>query len=322
MFGPGRVSFHYGWEDPSVSVDAACSSSHVAIQVACSALLSKNCDMAIAGGANIMTSQDIYAGLSKSNFISKTGSCKTWSTEADGYCRGDAVAVLALKRLNDAMADRDPVLAVIKNVSTNHSAKAHSITHPHAETQAALFRTVLRNSGVQARDVDFIEMHGTGTQAGDVQETKSVAMVFGTERSLDNPLYVGGVKANVGHSESASGVTPIVKAVMMFQKNCIPPHIGIKCSIDPTLPPLASMNIKIRFEKKRLGIITNEKRRAILVNNFNAAGGNTCLLLEDGMDFVVEEVDPRTARIVTISARTKKSLVMNLERLSQHLRSN
>lgn len=110
-----------------------------------------------------MTNPDFYAGLSKGQFLSKTGSCKTFDHDADGYCRGDGVATVILKRLEDARADNDPILGVILSSATNHSSEAVSITHPHAGAQEFLFRKIMRDSGVEPREVDFLEMHGTGT---------------------------------------------------------------------------------------------------------------------------------------------------------------
>lgn len=201
-FGPGRLNYHFKWEGPSYSIDTACSSSSAAIQIACSALLSRDCDTAVAGGGNINTGPSMFAGLSRGGFLSPTGSCKTFDEKADGYCRGDGVGTVVLKRLEDAIADNDNIQGVIRSTATNHSAHAVSITHPHADTQKKLYQQVLKKAGVKPSEVSYIEMHGTGTQAGDVAEMTSVAGVFGQGRSQENPLYVGAVKANVGHGES------------------------------------------------------------------------------------------------------------------------
>lgn len=201
-FGPGRLNYHFKWEGPSYSLDTACSSSAASIQLACSALLSRECDTAIAGGTNIMTSSDLFAGLSRGSFLSPTGSCKTFDGDADGYCRGDTVGSIVLKRLEDAIADCDNIQAVIRAAKTNHSAHAISITHPHAETQEKLFRRVLQDACVEPDNVEYVEMHGTGTQAGDATEFKSVTNVFANGRTRDNPLYIGTVKPNIGHEEA------------------------------------------------------------------------------------------------------------------------
>lgn len=145
------------------SIDTACSSSFAAIQLACSALRAKECDTAIAGGLNVMTCPDLYAGLSRAQFLSKTGSCKTFDDGADGFCRGDGIGSIVLKRLEDAEADNDPILAVILGTATNHSAEAVSMTQPHAPAQEFLYKKILDEAGVDARDVSYVEMHGTYT---------------------------------------------------------------------------------------------------------------------------------------------------------------
>lgn len=152
----------------------------------------------------MLTNPDIFAGLSRGQFLSKTGNCKTFDDNADGYCRGDGVGSVILKRLEDAEADNDPILAVITGTGTNHSANAISITHPHAETQEYLFKKLLSEAAVDPHDVSYVEMHGTGTQAGDSIEMKSVMGAFAPETSQrrpDQPLYLGSVKSNVGHGE-------------------------------------------------------------------------------------------------------------------------
>ena len=322
-FVPGRLSYHFGWEGPAVSIDTACSSSAASIDLACSALLSKKCGMAVAGGANIMTTPDLFAGLSRGGFLSLTGSCKTWDETADGYCRADAVGVVVLKRLKDAIANRDPILAILKSAVTNHSPQASSITHPHTETQAKLMRAVLREARVTPEQVDYIEMHGTGTQAGDVAETKAVHAVFEDHGRPDGPLFLGTIKPNVGHGEAASGVSSVIKAVLMLGKSSIPAHVGIKTTVNKKIPDLPSSGIlipmvKTPFPAHRLA----GRKRNVLVNNFNATSGSTSLLLSDGLESVPEGKDPRKAHIITISAHSNASLRANLSRLERYLADN
>jgi len=320
-FGPGKLHYHFGWEGPSYSVDTACSSSASAIQLAVSSLLSRDCDMAIGGGVNFLSAPDIFAGLSRGGFLSATGGCNTFDDAADGYCRADGVGVVVLKRLSDALNDRDVVLAVLRGAMTNHSAGAVSITHPHRESQEKLFKTLLTNVNLEPRDIDYVEMHGTGTQAGDATEMSSVinALAKGC-RTKANPLYVGSVKPNLGHGESASGVTSLIKAVMMLRKNTIPPHVGIKGHINKNLPDLEEFHTRLSagntpFLPRR----GHNATRAILVNNFDAAGGNTSIVIQDPPLFVIEGADPRLYHVVTISGKTSKSVLGNCKRLLNHL---
>lgn len=322
-FVSGRLNYHFGFEGPSFSIDTACSSSAASIDLACSALLSNKCDAAVAGGGNIMTAPDIFAGLSRGGFLSPTGPCKTWDESADGYCRGDAVGVVVMKRLKDAVANRDNILAVLESTLTNHSPQASSITHPHTQTQAKLMRTVLSEARVRPDQVDYVEMHGTGTQAGDVAETRAVQTVFGGHRTPDRPLHIGTAKPNVGHGEAASGVTSVIKAVLMLQKFSMPPHIGIKTVMNKKLPDLSGSEILIPTAETSFAAhpLAGGKRH-ILVNNFNATSGNTSLLLSDGFEPTSEGKDPRTPHIIAVSAHSFAALRGNLDRFERYLASN
>ncbi|KFZ18301.1 hypothetical protein V501_01293 [Pseudogymnoascus sp. VKM F-4519 (FW-2642)] len=321
-FGPGRINYHFGFSGPSFSIDTACSSSMAAMQLACTSLWAKDCDTAVVGGLSCMTNSDIFAGLSRGQFLSKNGPCATFDNDADGYCRADACATVIVKRLEDAIADKDNVLGVILGTATNHSADAVSITHPHAGTQEILYRNILNMAGVDPLDVDYVEMHGTGTQAGDATEMKSVTNVFAPadqKRSAEQSLYLGSVKANVGHGEAASGVTALIKVLMMLQKNTVPPHVGIKKTINRTFPKdLAERNVHIAYHSTPLLKKAGQPRR-VFVNNFSAAGGNSGLLLEDGPATKTLLTDNRSAHMVSITAKSKSAVIKNAERLMYYI---
>jgi acyl transferase domain-containing protein len=188
------------------------------IQAACTSLWSGDVDTVVAGGMNVLTNSDVFAGLSHGHFLSKTpNACKTWDCDADGYCRADGIGSIVLKRLEDAEADNDNILGVILAAATNHSADAVSITHPHAGAQSYLYRQVMSRAGVDPLDVSFVEMHGTGTQAGDSVEIKSITDVFAPitkRRSSKQPLHIGAVKSNVGHGGAVAGVTALLKVLL------------------------------------------------------------------------------------------------------------
>ncbi|KAK8056490.1 Beta-ketoacyl synthase [Apiospora rasikravindrae] len=324
-FGPGRINYHMGFSGPSLSIDTACSSSAAALQVACTSLWVKDCDTAIIGGLSCMTNSDIFAGLSRGQFLSKKGNCNTFDNDADGYCRADACASIVVKRLDDALLDKDNILAVILGSATNHSADAISITHPHGPTQSVLSRSILDEAGVDPHDVDYVEMHGTGTQAGDGTEMVSVTNVFAPaerHRSADRPLYLGAVKSNVGHGEAASGITALTKVLLMLKKNAIPPHIGIKGEINKTFPKdLGDRGVNIAFHKTPFQRKDGKPRR-VFVNNFSAAGGNTGLLLEDGPKYPAAAVDPRSVHVVTVTAKSKSAMIRNAENLVRFIEEN
>ncbi|KAJ4402884.1 hypothetical protein N0V85_005225 [Neurospora sp. IMI 360204] len=321
-FGPGRINYHFGFSGPSLNIDTACSSSAAALQVACTALWARDCDTAIVGGLSCMTNPDIFSGLSRGQFLSKKGPCATFDNEADGYCRGDSCASVVIKRLEDAQADNDRVLAVVLGTATNHSADAISITHPHGPTQSTLSQAILDDAGVDPHDVDYVEMHGTGTQAGDGTEMVSVTNVFAPaqrKRPEDRPLYLGAIKANIGHGEAASGITALCKVLLMLHKNAIPPHVGIKKGsiINKTFPKdLSERNVNIAFHltpfRRRDG-----KPRRVFINNFSAAGGNTGILVEDAPKTAPTLPDPRSHQLVTVTGKSKAAMIRNAENLAK-----
>lgn len=161
-FGPGRINYFFKFAGPSYDIDTACSSSLATIQTACTSLWNGDCDTVVAGGLNVLSNPDGFAGLCNGHFLSKTpGACKTWDVNADGYCRADAIGSIVLKRLDDAVADNDNILGVIAGAGTNHSAEAISITHPHAGHQGYLGRLVLGRAGIDPLSVSFVESEHT-----------------------------------------------------------------------------------------------------------------------------------------------------------------
>ncbi|KAJ0302782.1 hypothetical protein COL516b_006819 [Colletotrichum fioriniae] len=324
-FTPGRLNYFFKFSGPSASIDTACSSSLTAIHMACNSLWRNDCDTAIAGGTNVMTNPDNFAGLDRGHFLSRTGNCNTFDDGADGYCRADGVGTVVLKRLEEAEADNDPILGVIAGAYTNHSAEAVSITRPHAGAQEYIFSKLLRESGIDPYDVSYVEMHGTGTQAGDATEMSSVLKTFAPTsgrggRSPDQSLHLGSAKANVGHAESASGVVALIKTLLMLQNSTIPPHCGIKTKINHHFPTdLAERNVHIAKAATPWNRPAGGKGiRRSFVNNFSAAGGNSALLLEDAPISLADDrglADPRTTHVVAISARSVGSLKRNLENL-------
>ncbi|KAL4998061.1 hypothetical protein BDV10DRAFT_201469 [Aspergillus recurvatus] len=322
-FGNGRINYYFKFPGPSFNVDTACSSGLAAVQVACSALWAGEADTVLAGGLNIITDPDNYAGLGCGHFLSKTGQCKVWDETADGYCRADGIGSVVIKRLEDAEADNDNIIAVVLSAATNHSAEAISITHPHAGNQKDNYRQVIDMAAVNPLDVSYIELHGTGTQAGDAVESESVLDVFAPRsppRRPDQLLQLGAVKSNIGHGEAAAGIASFLKVLLMYQKNMIPAHIGIHTVINPTIPK--------DLEQRRVRLTQANtpwprqpgKKRIAMVNSFGAHGGNTTVLLEDGPERnkgVVRE--DRSTHTVVISAKSKKSLQANIANLALHL---
>ncbi|KAF2676586.1 polyketide synthase [Lentithecium fluviatile CBS 122367] len=322
-FVPGRISYFFRFSGPSLSVDTACSSSFAAIQAACSYLWRGDCDTAVAGGTNVLTNPDNFAGLDRGHFLSTTGNCNAFDDEANGYCRSDAVGSVILKRVEDAIADKDPIFGVILGTNTNHCGQTDSITRPHEGDQTSVFRRIMRHANIDPLDVNYIEMHGTGTQAGDATEMKSVLSTFmpaSNDRS-SAPMHLGSAKANIGHAESASGVTSLIKVLLMLKHSEIPPHVGIKTRINHNYPTdLAQRGMRIALKTTPW---TNSKRAAFL-NNFSAAGGNTAILLEDAPKLhpITADKDSRPVHVVAITAKSPKSMAANIDSLISYLDKN
>ncbi|KAF2811543.1 ketoacyl-synt-domain-containing protein [Mytilinidion resinicola] len=318
-FGPGKVNFIYGFDGPAVSFDTACSSSMVALNHACNSLWNHDCATAIVVGSNILAAPYSYKGLDLGHFLSKTGQCKTFDEHADGYCRGEAVATILVKRLTDAVADDDHILGVIRAISTNHSSSSESITRPHGATQERLFRRILSKAGLRPEDISYAEMHGTGTQAGDTVELGSVSSVLAPERRSDrNPLYVGSAKANVGHGEGASGITSLVKCLLMLREKKIPPHIGIKSGIRRRVPDIDARNVRIasRLQDWDAPAESCEGLRRVLISNFSAAGGNTSMILEEAPPRQrVATSDQARPAVIVVSGKTEQGMKANMQSL-------
>jgi len=245
-------------------------------------------------------------GLDRAHFLSSTGQCKAFDASADGYSRSEGCGVFVLKRLSDAVAENDNVLGVIRGIEVNQSGLAHSITHPHAPTQATLFRSLLKNTGIEANRVSVIEAHGTGTQAGDPNELESIRSIFAVKRESENPLHITSVKANIGHLEAASGSAGLAKLLLMLKNRTIPRVVSLK-NLNPLIAPLASDNTIIDTIQTEWKSFEGQVRMAML-NNFGAAGSNTALLLEEFCAADRRKPHAGLAYVFGLSAKTDSSL--------------
>ena len=268
----GRLSYHYGWRGPSEVVDTACSSSLVAINRACKAIQAGECDMALAGGVNVITGINNYLDLGKAGFLSPTGQCKPFDSLADGYCRSEGAGLVVLKRLTEAIRDGDQIMGVISGVATNQGGLSTSLTVPSSSAQEALYSTVLRQAGLQPSEVTYVEAHGPGTPAGDPIEMRSIRSVFGSP-ARPSTLYVGSIKGNIGHCETAAGVAGLLKVLAMIMHGAIAPqanHQQLNTNILPLGPD--------RMEVPRHLCAWTVPLRAALVTSYGAAGSNCALL--------------------------------------------
>ncbi|MEM7311496.1 MAG: beta-ketoacyl synthase N-terminal-like domain-containing protein, partial [Planctomycetota bacterium] len=222
-FAAGRVSYAFDFRGPALAVDTACSSSLVSTHLACRSLRERECDLALAAGVNALLSPHGNALTSSGRMLSPTARCHTFDEDADGTIRGEGCGVVALKRLADAIADGDPIVAVIHGSAVNHDGASGGLTIPSRFAQEEVVRAALADGGIAADELDYVEAHGTGTPLGDPIELRALAASLGAAER-ERPLLVGSVKTNVGHLESAAGVAGLIKVALALRHNAIPPH--------------------------------------------------------------------------------------------------
>ncbi len=227
-FAAGRLAFVLGLQGPALAVDTACSSSLTAVHLACQSLRAGECDLALAGGVNVILSAEHTIAACKARMLAPDGRCKTFDESADGFVRSEGCGMVALKRLSAASAAGDNVLAVLCGSAVNQDGPSSGLTVPNKLAQEALLRQALRNAGVQPGEVDYVEAHGTGTPLGDPIEVRALCAVLGQGRSPERPLLVGAVKTNVGHLESAAGIAGLLKVILSLQHRTIPPHLHLR----------------------------------------------------------------------------------------------
>lgn len=326
-FVSGKINYHYKFGRGAYTLDSVCASSTTALTLACKGLLSRDCDMAVAGGGSVFSAPFDFSGVGRSGMISFDGGCRTFHDDADGYARGEGVGMVVLKRLEDALADRDNILGVISGSARTYSTTSTSITHPSHVSQEKIYREVLGQTALDPEEVVYVEMHGTGTQAGDFEELTSVLNVMGGQRITNNPLVVGAVKAAMGHGEGVAGVTSLIKTLMMLKHRTIPSQPGVPFTMNHRFPGLDKRNVHIALEHKKLSASpkSSDGKIKMLVNTFDASGGNCSLVIQEApdTDFLTNRPqDVRSSHVVALSARSTHSLQRNCDNLLDYLEKN
>jgi len=300
----GRLSYVLGAQGPSITVDTACSSSLVAVHLACQSLRSGESRMALVGGVNLILSPENTITFSKSAMLSPDGRCKTFDAAADGFVQGEGCGVVVLKRLSDALAHGDRVLALIRGSAVNQDGPSSGLTAPNGPAQEAVIREALANGGVAPSEVGYVEAHGTGTSLGDPIEVRALGAVLGRDRSKDRPLFVGAVKTNIGHLEGAAGLAGLIKVVLALQHGQIPAHLHFQ---RPS-PHIPWDELPLRVPT-RLTPWPDSNRRIAGVSSFGFSGTNAHVVLEQA-----PEVAPKTAEVerprhvLALSAKSPEAL--------------
>ncbi|KAF3390904.1 Iterative polyketide synthase afoE [Talaromyces pinophilus] len=275
-FIAGKVSHYFGWTGTGLTLDTACSSSLVAVHLACKAILSGECNAALAGGVNMMNSALWFQNLAAASFLSPTGQCKPFDAKADGYCRGEAVGVVFLKRMSAAIANGDQIIGTISSTGVSQNQNCTPIFVPNAPSLSSLFQNVIEDARVDPKKISVVEAHGTGTQVGDPAEYDSIRKVLGGAHLRSKPLAFGSVKGLVGHTEATSGLVSLIKILLMIQNQTIPPQASYE-SLNPHLNATADDKMEIITKKTPW----EEDYKAALINNYGASGSNASAVVTE-----------------------------------------
>ncbi|KAL3484692.1 hypothetical protein BJX62DRAFT_243695 [Aspergillus germanicus] len=274
----GRISYVFDLRGPCMSLDTGCSGGMVALHLACQALRSGECDSAIVGGTNLLLGPDMTIAMSALHMINDNGRCYPFDSRGAGYGRAEGVAALVVKRLSDALRDGDSIRAVIRNSGVNQDGKTNGILLPSSDAQRDLAASLYRQAGLDPRAVAYVEAHGTGTQAGDAAEVTSIKAVFASgARSREHPLFLGSIKANLGHSESTSGLAGVIKTVLALEKGVIPPLAELQQLKPDLVPLLEGSGILIPQEQHPW---PHQGTRLASVNSFGFGGTNAHVILQ------------------------------------------
>ncbi|WAM23513.1 type I polyketide synthase [Myxococcus sp. NMCA1] len=303
---PGRLSYLLDFQGPSLSVDTACSSSLVALHLAAQSLRQQECSMALACGVNLILSPLSSSRVSRAQALAPDGRCKTFDARANGFVRGEGCGVVVLKRLSDALAAGDTVLALIRGSAVNQDGKSAGLTAPNVLAQKALIRQALQSANLEPADIDCVEAHGTGTSLGDPIEMEALHEVYAQGRTSERSLVVGAAKTNIGHLESAAGIAGIIKMVLSMQHGAVPP-----------LAHFQRLNPRIDFGGEALTVPTKlypwpaqeTRRRRGAVSSFGISGTNAHVILEEAPVASAAPAAPsQGAYLLPLSARSPAAL--------------
>ncbi|MFG2653546.1 beta-ketoacyl synthase N-terminal-like domain-containing protein, partial [Streptomyces sp. NPDC048436] len=318
----GRVAYTLGLHGPALSVDTACSSSLVAVHLACQALRNGECDMALAGGATVMATPEVFIEFSRQGGLAPDGRCKAFAANADGTGWAEGAGVIVLQRLSDAQTQGRNILAIIPGSAVNQDGASNGLTAPNGPAQERVIQQALTNARMTGDQVDAVEAHGTGTTLGDPIEAHALLNTYGKHHTAEQPLYLGSLKSNIGHAQAAAGIGGIIKMVQALNHDELPPTLHA----DNPSPHIDWTTGHVSLLTKATPWPKHNRPRNAAVSAFGVSGTNAHLILQQAPTPTTTEEEtpqPPTEHIaLTLSAKTPTALADQAARLHDHLRDH